>query len=164
MTKKYLRIVTTLLLALVLTVSLAGAFPYWERMEDEGMYIHVEKEEYKEGETVYIALRNDGNLTYHPMEIYVKIFNMETDELVYDGAILNVTLPAVPSEEVMEWDQENMDGEQVPPGNYRVIFMERYTDNFTIHEERDTPLPFILSVMALTVAVTMVAIRKRSEG
>ncbi len=167
MRKRYLRIISVLLMASVLSVPLSAAdsFPDWERMEDEGIYIDVEEDVYEEGETVKIALRNDQNITHHPMKRYVKIFNMDTDELVFDGSVIDITLPIVPSEEVMEWNQTDMEGEQVIPGTYSVIFQARYGANFTIEEdndqERDMPLPSMLLFGALATSSAIWAVRKK---
>ncbi len=158
-----------MLAASVLSVPLSadGSFPDWEQMEDEGIYIDLEEDVYEQGETVKIALRNDQNITNHPMKRHVKIFNMETDELVYDGSVIEVTLPLVPTEEVFEWNQTYMDGEQVSSGRYSVIFQARHGANFTIedndqvNEERDTPLPVMLSFTALATALVIHALTKK---
>ncbi|MFO8110476.1 MAG: hypothetical protein R6U17_08180 [Thermoplasmata archaeon] len=145
-------------LSLSIPFSSAEEFPDWGRMEEEGEFIEVEKGVYKKGETVKIALRNDGNLTHHPMAQHVKILHIDTDRLMFDGGDVEDVLPMVPSEEVMEWNQTDQDGDEVPTGQYSVIFQTRYNANFTIEEGTDgnaTSLNFIVFGTALIGAMVV---------
>ncbi len=165
MKKRYIGYVVVVLVALTLLIThtAVGEFPDWERMEEEGEYIDVEKDVYDKGETVRIALRNDGNLTRQPMSRYVKIFNIDTDELVYDGGEVDEDLPIIPSEEVMEWDQRGIDGNKVSHGQYHVIFQSQYQADFSIEEERATTLNAVVFISALTGATVYYTYKKKLQ-
>lgn len=99
----------------------------------DNQYIDVEKEVYRKGEEIQIELKNDGSASWSPLSRHLKIYSKESGELVYDGHT-DVAMPAVPKTQTVLWNQTNMDGEQVQPGRYRALFMEKYEAEFVIEE------------------------------
>ncbi len=94
-------------------------------------FIEMEKNVYDKGEKIDIRLKNDGTATYTPLSQYLKIYNDESNELVYDGES-DIALPAIPKEQTARWDQEDLEGEKVPTGKYKVVFLEKYERKFFI--------------------------------
>ncbi|MFP4000922.1 MAG: hypothetical protein ACLFU5_03360 [Thermoplasmata archaeon] len=98
-------------------------------MNDE--FIDVEKEVYEKGERVRIELRNDGSAKWSPLSQYLKIYHKDSSEKVYEGH-RDIAMPAVPKTQTVFWDQTDIEGEKVEPGEYRAVFLEKYEDDFKI--------------------------------
>ncbi len=109
------------------------AYGNYDGGSNDGQYIQVEKDVYEKSERVRIDLKNDGSASWTPLSQYLKVYREDTGELVYDWE-REVAMPAIPENQTLFWDQTDMEGDQVEPGTYRFVLMEKYEAEIVIQE------------------------------
>lgn len=117
---------------LILFLTLVFVPSIGDERENKSKYLSIDKEEYEKGENITIYMVNDGNATNYPISSYLRIKNADTGRVVYLGPQL--VQPAIPPKgysETFTWNQTDIDGEQVPPGEYEATFLD-HSETFKI--------------------------------
>lgn len=145
------RLTAASVIMLILFLSLIFVPIPEDDLDHASKYVSTEKETYKVEEDVKINLVNDGGARVMPLVNYLTIEEVDTGRTVYryEGMVLFM-VPSKGRSENITWNQTDMQGEQVPSGEYEASFLG-HSVRFEIGDVETEELEFQTFVRSIGV-------------